>query len=151
MFGKSLSEYLKLQKWILVLIVAVWVARFGLSLASVPASRYFSVTWMLVLGAVYYGVVVAKGFGSYRQLYPLNLIQSLLAEGLVALGIAIGIVTGMANIFTAPEFSVGFEGMSWTHVLAHIVVPGAIVLPLAGWALSSIVLLVTRSLSPKRS
>ncbi|GMR22523.1 MAG: hypothetical protein BMS9Abin37_0879 [Acidobacteriota bacterium] len=70
-------------------IVAVWVVRFGLSLAGAPASRYFSVTWVLVLGAVYYGVVVAKGFGSYRQLYPLNLIQSLVAEGLVALGIAI--------------------------------------------------------------
>lgn len=66
----------------------------------------------------------------------------------MASGIAIGIVTGIENIFTAPEFSVGFEGMSWTYVLAHIVVPGAIVLPLAGWALSSIVLLVTRSLAP---
>lgn len=145
MFGKSLADYLRLQKWIVVLIVVAWVGRFGLSLASVDASRYFSVTWVLVLGAVFYGIAVAvQGFGGFRHLYPLNFIQSLVAESLVALGIAISIVTGRENIFTAPEFSVGVEGMSWTHVLAHIVVPGAIVLPLAGFAISALVMGVTR-------
>ena len=152
MFGKNLTDYWTFQKWILVLIAVVWVARFGLSLAGVSAARYFSITWLLVLGAVYYGVSVStKEFGGYRQLYPLNLFQSLAAEALVALGIAVSIVTGRESIFTVSEFSVGVEGMSWTHVMAHIVVPGAIVLPLAGWALSSLVFTLTRFVSPNRS
>ena len=151
MLGRSPREYLRLQRGFLVAIVAVWVLRFALGAAGSPGARFASVTWLLVAGAVYYGVVVPRrGFGTYRHLYPLNLFQSLLAESLVAVGISISIVTGRENIFTTPEFAVGFEGMSWAHALAHVVVPGAVVLPLIGWALSSVVMALTRWLAPRR-
>ena len=151
MFGKSVGQYLSFQRWFLAAIVVVFVVRLALSLAGTPnaTARWFSVTVVLLLGTLYYGVAVhTRGFGSYRQLYPLSLFQSLLGEGLVALAIALGIVTGQDNIYTAPEYSGGIDGKNWQHVFAHVVV-AAVVLPLVSWAVSSLVLLVTRKVAPR--
>ena len=151
MFGKSVGQYLSFQKWFLVAIVVVFVARLALSLAGTPnaTARWFSVTVVLLLGTLYYGVAVhTRGFGGYRQLYPLSLFQSLLGEGLVALGVALGIVTGQDNIYTAPEYSGGIDGKNWLHVFAHLVI-AAVVLPLVSWAISSLVLLVARKAAPR--
>lgn len=149
MFGKSFGQYLRLQAWVLGAIVVAFVARWGLTSAGLAAGRWASVTWILVVGAVYYGVVVHRsGFGSYKHLYPLNLFQSLLAEMLVAVGIVVAMLTETHNIFTVPDFVQGFvqgqDGRSWAHALAHVVIPGALVLPLVGWALSALVMLVTK-------
>ena len=151
MFGKSVGQYLSFERWFLVAIVVVFVARLALSLAGTPNAtvKWFSVTVVLLLGTLYYGVAVhTRGFGSYKQLYPLSLFQSLLGEGLVALGVALGIVTGQDNIYTAPEYSGGIDGKNWLHVFAHLVI-AAVVLPLVSWAISSLVLLVTRKVAPE--
>lgn len=151
MFGKSVGEYLTFQKWFLVAIAVVFVVRLALSLAGTPnaTTRWASVTVVLLLGTLYYGVAVhTRGFGSYKQLYPLLLFQSLLGEGLVALAIVLAIVTAHDNIFAAPEYSGGSDGKTWPHVFAHVVV-AAVVLPLVSWAVSSLVLLVTKKVAPK--
>ena len=151
MFGKSVGQYLSFQRWFLVAIVVVFVVRLGLSLAGTPnaTAKWVSVTVMLLLGTLYYGVAVhTRGFGSYKQLYPLLLFQSLLGEGLVALGVALAIVTGRDNIYTAPEYSGGGDGKNWMHVFAHVVV-AAVILPLVSWAIASLVLLVTKKVAPK--
>ena len=108
MFGKTLTQYLGFQKVVLVLIVLAFLVRLTLSLAGTPNSiaKWISVTVVLLVGVVYYGVAVyTSGFGSYKQLYPLVLFQSVLGEGLVALAIALAIFTGTDNIYTAPEYS----------------------------------------------
>ena len=151
MFGKSVGQYLHFQRLFLVAIVVVFVVRFALSLAGTSNSttKWASVTVVLLLGILYYGVAVhTRGFGSYKQLYPLLLFQSLLGQGLVALAIVLGIVTGRDNIYTAPEYSGGVDGKNWMHVLAHVVI-AAVVLPLVSWAISSLVLLVTKKVAPK--
>lgn len=151
MFGKSVGQYLSFQKLFLVAIVVVFLVRLALSLAGMPnaTTKWVSVTVVLLLGVFYYGVAVhTRGFGSYKQLYPLLLFQSLLGEGLVALAIVLGIVTGQDNIYTAPEYSGGGEGKTWLHVFAHLVV-AAVILPLVSWAISSLVLLVTKKVAPK--
>lgn len=151
LFGKSVGQYLSFQRLFLVAIVVVFVVRLALSLAGTPNAtvKWVSVTVVLLLGTLYYGVAVhTRGFGSYRQLYPLVLFQSLLGEGLVALAIVLGILTGQGNIYTAPEFSGGTDGKNWLHVFAHVVV-GAVVLPLVTWAIASLVLLVTKKVAPK--
>ncbi len=151
MFGKSVGQYLSFQKLFLVAIVVVFLVRLALSLAGTPnaTTKWVSVTVVLLLGTLYYGVAVhTRGFGSYKQLYPLLLFQSLLGEGLVALAIVLGIVTGQDNIYTAPEYSGGGEGKNWLHVFAHLVV-AAVILPLVSWAISSLVLLVTKKVAPK--
>ena len=100
---------------------------------------------MLLIGVFYYGVAVyTRGFGSYKQLYPLVLFQSLLGEGLVALAIALAIFTGRNNIYTAPEYSGGGDGKNWLHVLAHFFV-AAVVLPLVSGGVSSLVMLATKA------
>jgi hypothetical protein len=159
MFGKSLSEYVAFQKPILILIAAVWALRLGLSLAGVPISgaQFVSVTVVLVLGALYYGWAVGqKGFGSFKQLYGLNLIQCVFSQTLVALAIVLATVTGQDNIYSIPEFyppaqGIGVlglplppDGKNFGHAFEHIVVAGAIGFPIIGWLLGSVVLLATR-------
>jgi len=115
MFGKSLSEYVAFQKPILILIAAVWALRLVLSMAGVPVSgaQFVSVTGVLVLGALYYGWAVGqKGFGSFKQLYGLNLIQGVFSQTLVALAIVLAIVTGQDNIYSMPEFYPPSQGIS---------------------------------------
>lgn len=128
MFGKPLTQYLAFQKVILALIVLAWLVRLALSLAGIPnaSAKWVSVTAVLLLGVLYYGVAVhTRSFGSYRQLYPLVLFQSLLGQSLVALAIVLAILTGRDNIYTAPEYSGGGDGKTWFHVLAHLVVGGS--------------------------
>ena len=151
MFGKTVNQYLSFQKVVLALIVLAWLVRLALSLAGTPnaSARWISVTSVLLLGVLFYGVAVhTRGFGSYKQLYPLVLFQSLLGEGLVALAIVLAIFTGRDNIYTAPEYSGGGDGKNWIHVVAHLAV-AAIILPLISWALASLVLLVTKKVTPR--
>jgi hypothetical protein len=151
MFGKTLAEYLRFQRVILALIVAAFVVRLALSMAGVAntTARWISVTVVLLVGMVYYGVAVYRtGFGSYKQLYPLMLIQSIVGEGLVALGIVLAILTGRDNIYTVPEYSGGGDGKTWLHVVAHIVV-AIVILPLLTWAVGSLVMLVTKKVAPR--
>ncbi len=151
MFGKTVAQYLGFQKVVLALIVLAFALRLGLSLAGAPKSVvwWVSVTVVLLAGVVYYGVAVHRsGFGSYKQLYPLMLFQSVLGEGLVALAIVFAILTGADNIYTAPEFSGGGDGKNWTHVLGHVVV-AAVIFPLLSWGIGSLVMLVTKKVAPR--
>lgn len=153
MFGKSVTQYLGFQRAVLALIVLAFLVRLTLSLSGMPNSvaRWVSVTAVLLAGVVYYGVAAYRsGFGSYKQLYPLALFQSLLGEGLVALAIVLAILTGTDNIYTAPEYSGGGDGKNWTHVMGHLVM-GAVILPLLGWGVSSLVMLVTKKVAPRTS
>ena len=151
MFGKSLSDYLRFQGVILGLIVAVAVARLGLSLAGQPNSsvRWLSVTALMVVGLLYYSVAVhTTGFGSYKQLYGLLLIQSVVTEVVIALAIVLAILTGHDNIYTAPEYSPTADGKTWFHVTGHLLA-GTIVLPLLAWLVGSLILLVTKKVAPR--
>ena len=151
MFGKTVAQYLGFQKVVLALIVLAWLVRLALSLGGAPnaTARWISVTVVLLLGVLYYGVAVhTRGFGSYKQLYPLVLFQSVLGQGLVALAIVLAILTGRDNIYTAPEYSGGGDGKNWLHVVAHLVL-GAVILPLVSWGVSSLVLLVTKKVAPR--
>jgi hypothetical protein len=156
MFGKPLSEYIAFQKPILILIVVVFLLRLGLSMAGVPVSgaRFVSVTGVLLLGALYYGWAVGdRGFGSFKQLWALNLIQGVFSQTLVALAIVLAILVGRDNVYTIPEFyppSAGNDptglppdGKNFGHAVAHIIV-GLTLYPLVGWLLSSIVHFFTR-------
>jgi len=151
MFGKSLSDYLRFQGVILGLIVAVAVARLGLSLAGQPNSsvRWLSVTALMVVGLLYYSVAVhTTGFGSYKQLYGLLLIQSVVTEVVIALAIVLAILTGHDNIYTAPEYSPTADGKTWFHVTGHLLA-GTIVLPLLAWLVGSLILLATKKVAPR--
>jgi hypothetical protein len=130
-------------------------------MAGVPVSgaKFVSVTGVVVLGALYYGWAIGRhGFGSFKQLYGLNLVQGIFSQTLVALAILAGMALGKDNIYTIPEFyppSAGnapfgmpTDGKSFGHALAHILVAGAIIMPIVGWLLGSLVHLATRKSAP---
>jgi hypothetical protein len=157
MFGKTLSQYVAFQRPVLMLIAAVWLVRLLASMAGMPVAgaKFVSVTGVVLLGALYYGWAVGqKGFGSFKQLYGLNLVQGIFSQTLVALAIVLAMVIGQDNIYTIPEFyppSAGNDplglppdGKNLGHAIAHVVVVGAIAFPIIGWLLGSVVHLATR-------
>ena len=149
MFGKRLSEYVAFQKGWLALIVVVGVTRLVLSLAGAPntTTRFLSMNVIVWLAALYCGAVVhTRGFGSYRQLLPLHILQTVAMQAISALGILVSIA-GYPNVFTAPEFSFNAQSQ-WVHLLSHLTV-GILAPPLLLWAGSSLVLLVTRKASSR--
>lgn len=148
-FGKSLSEYIRLQKVFLALIVVVGLARLGMSLAGVPNStaKWLSLSAMLLIGLLYYSVRVhTSGFGSYKQLLPVLLLQGLTAQLIIIAGIAIAIFTQHDNIFSAPEYSGGADGKTWFHAGSHLVL-GLTVGPLLAWLVGSIIMFVTKKVT----
>ena len=147
-FGKKLSEYVAFQKVVLAVIVVVGILRLVLSLAGVAdsATRWISMTAVAIASLVYYGITVhTKGFGSYRHLLPLLVIQSVVANLIVIAGILVAAATGKPNIFTAPEYG-GNSSLAF-HIGGHVIA-GMIIGPLIGWAISSLVMLITKKVKP---
>ncbi|HKQ08324.1 MAG TPA: hypothetical protein VJ464_24580 [Blastocatellia bacterium] len=150
-FGKTLSQYLKFQRAILLLILAVGLGRLILSLAGVSnsATRWLSISVVALLGLIYYAIRVhTTGFGSYKQLLPLVFVQSVVSQGIVVAGIVIAIFTHTDNVFSAPEYSGGTDGKTWLHVSAHLIV-GLVIGPLVGWLIGSGLLFVVKKVSPR--
>ena len=145
MFGKKFSEYIQFERWILILVAAAFVIRLALPMAgtSIASTRWVSINIVLLIGLIYLSVAVyTRGFGGYKQLFGLLLIQNVFAHMLIAFGIILGILTGTDNIYTAPEFFGGNSGRNWLHVLAHTL--GAFVVPLFAWLVGSVILFVTK-------
>ena len=149
-FGKSISDYVRFQKVILWLIVIVGAGRLALSLAGVPNSsaKWLSITAVIVVGAVYSTIKLhTTGFGSYKHLLPVLLIQGALSQTIVAASIVLAILTHKDNIFSAPEFSGGGDGKNWGHVGAHLLL-GFVIAPLVFWIVGCGILLVLRKVAP---
>src|SRR5213594_1867819 len=150
-FGKSVSEYFEFQKAIVILIVLVALGRLTLSLAGLPTSsvKWISVTTMGLLGLVYCAIQVPRsGFGGYKHLLPLIVMQAATGNLIVAASIALAIATGTDNIYSLPEYSGGADGKTWPHAGAHIVL-GVIVGPLVAWLLGSGIMFVVKKVSPR--
>lgn len=150
-FGKTLSQYLNFQKYILLLIVVVGLGRLILSLAGLPnsATKWLSISVVALIGLVYYAIRVHTiGFGSYKQLLPLIFIQSVVSQAIVIAGIVIAIYTHKDNVFSAPEFSGGTDGKTWLHAGAHLVV-GVIIGPLVAWLIGCALLWVVKKVAPQ--
>ena len=145
-FGKTFGDYLRFAAGVVALVVVVGVARLALSLAGVPvsAAKFFSVTTMALLGALYLGVKThTSGFGSYRQLLPLMVITLGAASWVSGFAVVLAIVTGTDNIYSIPEYSGGGDGKTFFHAFAHFVI-APFVAGLIAWGLSSLVMLVTK-------
>jgi hypothetical protein len=149
MFGKKFEEYFRFDRWILILVGLVFAIRLGLSLSgwSFSQARWVSINLVLLVGLVYSAVAVhTTGFGSYKQLYGLLLLQVSVAHTLIGLAIILAIVTGQDNIFTAPEVFGGQDGKNWFHAILHLVFSP--VLAAFSWLIGSLILFVTRKLRP---
>ena len=151
-FGKRLADYVRFQRAILILTAAVGILRLVASLAGVPNStaKFLSMTVVFLASIFYYGVRVhTSGFGSYKHLLPLLVIQSGLVTAIVVAGILLSAATGTPNIFSAPEYG-GLMSVP-AHIGGHLLF-GLVLGPLVGWAIGSLVLWVTRKVKgPRRA
>ena len=144
-FGKPLSEYVSFAKVILVLIAIVGIARLALSLGGIENAtvKWLSISVAALIGLVYYSIrVPTTGFGGYKHLLVLIVLQSILAQAIIIAGIVIAILTGRNNIFSAPEYSGGGDGKTWLHAGAHLV-GGIIVGSLILWLVGSLIMFIT--------
>jgi hypothetical protein len=147
-FGKSISEYYQFAKGILVLIVLVGIGRLALSLGGVPISiaKWLSITAVMWIGVLYYSVRVhTNGFGSYKHLLPIFVLQSLVAQAIIIPAIVLAIFTGNDNIYSVPEYSFGADGKTWFHAGAHLLL-GTTVAPLVAWLVGCLIMFVTKKL-----
>jgi len=112
--------------------------------------KFLSLTVLLLLGMIYYAVrVYTSGFGSYKQLYPIYLLQWFLSQLIIVSGIVIAILTGKDNIFSAAEYSPGkTDGKTWLHAASHLIV--IVIMPLIMWALGSLLMFVTKKVTSGR-
>lgn len=146
MFGKPWSAYWKFQAPLLVATAVVGIGRLALSLGGAPntTARWASVTVISLIAFLAYGVLAhTRGFGTYKHLLPLCLNQNVVAHGIVMAAIALSIVTGQPNIFSAPEYSGGGDGRNWTHFFAHAVI-GMGAFTIIGWGFASLAMAVTK-------
>jgi hypothetical protein len=150
-FGKPLSAYIAFTKVFILLIAIVGVARLALSLAGVENAtvKWLSISIVTLVGLVYYSIRVhTSGFGSYKQLLVVLVLQSVVAQAIIIAGIVISIVTARENIFSAPEYSGGGDGKTWLHAGAHLVF-GVIAGSLLAWAIGSVIMFVTKKVVPR--
>src|SRR6267143_2490415 len=148
-FGKRLSEYVRFSRLFLVLIAAAGIIRLALTLSGAPNStaKWFSMTALMWLAVVYYSIRVhTTGFGTYRHLLPVLVLPNLVAQAIAIMGITIAILTGNANIFSAPEYAFGGDGKTWLHVAAHVFI-GTTLGSLVPWAVGCAILGATRRLA----
>src|SRR5262245_48545321 len=153
LMNKPVSEYFRFQTPILILILVVGFTRLALSLAGVPnpTVKWFSLTGVAVIGIVYCAIKVPRtGFGTYRHLFPLYFVQASIANFIIAGGIAIAIVTGTSNIFTAHEYSPTGGVAPWLHALGHIF-DGIFIGPILGFVIGSAIMFVVKRLSRSQS
>jgi hypothetical protein len=152
-FGKRLSEYVAFSKLFIGLVFVVGIARLALSLGGVPNSttRWLSMTAVMWIGVVYYSIRVhTSGFGSYRHLLPVLVLPNFVAQTIASIGIVISIITGNANVFSAPEFAFGADGRTWIHFFAHVFI-GTTIGSLFPWLVGCLFMFITRKLTRERS
>jgi hypothetical protein len=150
-FGKPLSEYAAFARPFLGLILVVGIARLALSLGGVPnaTAKWISITAVIWIGVLYFAIRVhTSAFGSYKQLLPICVLQSLAAQAVIVPAIVLAIITGQDNIYSAPEFSFGQDGKTWFHVGAHLLL-GTTVGSLVGWLVGCLIMFATKKLAPR--
>jgi hypothetical protein len=149
MFGKKFGDYVRFESWVLILVAIAFATRLAVGMSGTPVAttRWISINLVLLLGLIYCSVAVhTSGFGSYKQLFGLLLLQNAFAHFLIACGIALAIVTMTNNIFTAPEFFGGSDGRNWGHVAAHFL--AMVLVPVVMWLPASVILFVTKKVKP---
>jgi hypothetical protein len=150
-FGKRLSEYVAFSKPFLGLILVVGIARLALSLGGVPNSttKWLSVTAVIWIGILYFSIRVhTSGFGSFKHLLPILVLQSLAAQIIIVPAIMLAIFTGQDNIYSVPEYSFGQDGKTWLHAAAHLGL-GTTIGPLVGWLVGCLIMFATKKLVTK--
>ena len=150
--GHGLGEHLRLLAPLFWLIAGVWALRLVLAAAGAPFPlvRACSVS---VTGAVAILLAVIlihiRRFGGYVNVAVAAFLLECCLQLLIVAAIAFAALTGIQNIYTAPEFS--FRLSSLTHHMVGHLTFGIGVGTLMGTAMGSLLLWLLRRLVPVKS
>lgn len=146
--GFSLRDHLRLLAPLFGLIVAVWALR--LVLGAIGASgRVLSICSVSVAGPVglFLAVLLIHGrrFGSYTNVVAAAFLVACWQQGLIIAAIAFATLTGIPNIYSAPEFSGGLS--PFQHIFGHLTF-GVGLGTLSGSAMGCLLLWILRKIVP---
>ncbi len=147
----GLREHIGLLQPMFVLIAAVWALRLILAAARSPEwiTRITSVTTSVAVAVLLAVLLIHfKRFGGYASVVVATLMFNLWAQALIAAAILFTQITGIENIYTAPEFSLpGAPSSHLKHIYAHMTFSVGIG-TLVGVMFGCLVLLLLRKLGP---
>jgi len=149
--GWRIRDHLRLLLPAFALILLVWLIRYFLGTVDAPdwILHLFSVTGAsagaIVLAAF---LIHLRRFGSYANVVAASLLLNAFAQILIAVAIALAVVTRTENIYTAPEFSMPGDDLLHTrHIYGHLTF-GIAIGTLAGAAVGSLLLWLLRKILP---
>ena len=122
--GYGLRGHVKLLGPLFGLIAAVWLLRWVLEAVGGPHRLVglFSVTVVTSLSIlVGVGMMHARRFGSYLNVAAVSFLLVSWEQLLIVAAIVFAIVSGIDNVYTAPEYSiVGEDPYHKWHILGHL-------------------------------
>jgi hypothetical protein len=151
--GYRLRQHVRLLAPLFALLAGIWALRWVLG--SIEAMR-----WTLHVVSVTVATSVAvllavlmihmRRFGGYANVVVASLLLNIWGELLVALAIVFAVLTGIDNIYVAPEFSLsGSDPHQIRHIRGHLTFSIGIG-TLAGCAMGCLLLFLLRRLAPVR-
>src|SRR5262245_22360263 len=150
---RGLVEHLRFLGPLFALVGAVWALRMILAAAGAPH-------WLLGIVAVTVAAPVCvllsaflihfRGFGSYANVVAASVLLNAWGQLLVVASIIFSVLTGLDNIYTAPEFSIpGDDPLHLRHIVGHLIV-GIPIGTLVGAVEGCVVLWLLRIVMPAR-
>lgn len=152
--GYGLRDHLKLLSPMFGLIAVVWLLRWVLDAAGAPhglvlAISVTALTSLSILVAV--GMMHFRRFGSYLNVIVASFLLVTWGQLLIIAAIVFAVVSGMENVYTAPEFSIPSDDHYHVkNILGHLTF-GIGAGTLLGAATGCLLLWLLRKLVPART
>ena len=119
--GHRLREHIRFLMPLFGLIAAVWLLRIVLDKAGSPPTvvRIMSVNVACAVSVLLAVLLIHfKAFGSYANVVAATFLLELWSQSLISAAIAFSIVTGIPNVFVAPEYAHSMSPLG--HIIAHM-------------------------------
>ncbi len=150
--GHSIREHLGLLAPLFGLLGAIWLIRLLLAAVGAPSIliRIASLTVAgpasILLAAV---LIHSRRYGSYASIVLSSFLLNGWVQLLIIVAIAFGTVTGIENVYTAPEFSMpGDDPFHVRHIVGHLTF-GFGLTSLVGAAEGCLLLWLLRKITPQ--
>jgi len=119
--GHGLREHIRFLMPLFGLIAAVWLLRIVLDKAGAPPTvvRIMSVNVACAVSVLLAVLLIHfKSFGSYANVVAATFLLELWSQSLISVAIAFSVVTGITNVFVAPEYSHSMSPPA--HIIGHM-------------------------------
>jgi hypothetical protein len=152
--GRTFSEHIRLLTPLFGIITAVFALRLLLGFVNVPGWLLVTVSISVIVPICIVLMTVLvhfRRFGGYGNIILSTFMLVVWSQLLIVAGILFSVTTGIENIYTYPEFSIGGEDpYHIRHITGHLTF-GVGIETVFGSILSSILLYMLRRTSPRKT